>query len=111
MKIGLSLSLCIKDIVSGKVDIGEVEYIVAGTCASDDVQWEKLMAEYAKTYWRDWPAKSVTIASDLHWNGKVEQPRLVKNDHYPIIASGHWVDSEDQIVWSDGEALDLADGA
>lgn len=49
MKIGLSYSRCVRDIVEGKVDIGEVLVIVARTDFDphDDKQWAGIWSGYA----------------------------------------------------------------
>lgn len=98
--IGLSLSLCINDIANGKVALGDVEKIISGTCA-DASQWDALLARYAELYWEDGPESRLRIARHLYREGKIKQPRLLDNSHYPMIGSGHWVNSEDQIVWSE----------
>lgn len=49
MKIGLSYSRCVKDIVEGKVDIADVLVIIARTDFDprDDKQWESIWLGYA----------------------------------------------------------------
>ncbi len=49
MKIGLSYSRCIRDIVDGKVDINDVLVIVARTDFDphDDAQWQSIWQGYA----------------------------------------------------------------
>lgn len=49
MKIGLSLSRCVRDIVEGKVDIADVLVIIARTDfdPNDDEQWKSIWRGYA----------------------------------------------------------------
>ena len=50
--IGLSVSLCMPDIVSGKVPLDQVEKIVAGTRCADATAWDGVILGYRTTYWR-----------------------------------------------------------
>jgi hypothetical protein len=91
MKIGLSYSRCIKDIVDGVVDINDVLVVIARTDFDphDDEQWKGIWEGYGggQTFgspfsnpeWIDYPAedeikfRSVSIA--LWESGKFHQPR------------------------------------
>ncbi|MDO8495511.1 MAG: hypothetical protein Q7S32_03245 [bacterium] len=97
--IGLSVSFCIREIAEGRVDLSKVDKIVAGTVAVPD-QIDRLVTAYNESYWRRFP-EAEKIFRDLYAAGKIEQPRLKDDQHFPMIAGGHWVESEDQIVWSD----------
>jgi hypothetical protein len=95
-KVGLSLSFCIKDIINGLVQEDDVEYIIAGTCASTPDQWDKVLDPYCRIYWKDDPKKAREIAYRFLKEGKIKQPRLSNDgmsDNYNI-SLGHWVDSE-----------------
>jgi len=48
MKIGLSYSRCVRDIVDGVVDINDVLIVIAGTDfdPNDDEQWAGIWADY-----------------------------------------------------------------
>jgi hypothetical protein len=91
MKIGLSYSRCVKDIVDGRVDINDVLVIIARTDFDphDDEQWAGIWEGYGggQTFgspfsnpeWIDHPAedevkfRSVSI---MLWDeGKLHQPR------------------------------------
>lgn len=91
MKIGLSYSRCVRDIVDGRVDIDDVLVIIARTDfdPNDDTQWsgiwegygggQKLGGIFNGHEWMDYPAidehkfRQVTI--DLWEHGKFHQPR------------------------------------
>ena len=90
MKIGLSLSRCVLDIVEGHVDIGDVLVIIARTDfdPNDDAQWESIWHGYtARSGWSlnaEWHAwrdkegaeeKFRKIARQLWNNGQLHQPR------------------------------------
>ena len=96
MKIGLSYSRCVKDIVEGKVDINDVLVIIARTDFDprDDKQWQGIWQGYAggsnrgsmirmfggsNPEWHGYSEededlfRKVTI--DLYEMGKLHQPR------------------------------------
>jgi hypothetical protein len=91
MKIGLSYSRCIRDIVDGVVDINDVLVVIARTDFDphDNEQWSGIWTGYGggQTFgspfsnpeWMDYPAededkfRSVTI--ELWESGKLHQPR------------------------------------
>lgn len=105
-QIGLSLSFCVLDIAFGKKKECDVTKIVAGTRASTPEEWEEVLSQYADTYWQSRgcdPIAAVAIARRLVDEGKVEQPRLLDSQRYPVIRGNHWVSSESEIIWSDEE--------
>lgn len=96
MKIGLSYSRCVRDIVEGRVDIGDVLVIVARTDFDphDDKQWRGIWAGYAGgsnrgsmirmfsgsnpewgAYGDDDEDRFRTVSCDLYDMGKLHQPR------------------------------------
>tara|TARA_R110001583_G_scaffold53441_4_gene164846 strand:- start:212 stop:520 length:309 start_codon:yes stop_codon:yes gene_type:complete len=91
-RIGLSLSFCIKEILSGKVWEGSVDKIVSGTSCRSDDDWEELIQRYREVYWRKDPNEGEAILRRLLEAGKIEQPRL--NDRYrnPDKSEGYpWI--------------------
>src|SRR5579885_2675169 len=96
--IGLSLSFCVRDIALGKKNRDDVSVIYAGTRADSQEAWDDVLGRYATIYWKDCP-QAVDIAKELIAEGKIVQQRLVDN-RAPNVAHGHWVETEDQIVWS-----------
>jgi len=91
MKIGLSYSRCIRDIVDGKVDIADVLVLITRTDFDphDDEQWKDIWEGYgggqtmgspwSSPEWSNYPAededrfRSVTI--ELWETGRFHQPR------------------------------------
>jgi hypothetical protein len=90
MKIGLSYSRCIKDIVDGTVDIDDVLVIIARTNFDprDDEQWANIWAEYgggrhhgrgawSNSEWSGYTdeARFRKVSIELWTQGKLHQPR------------------------------------
>ena len=91
MKIGLSYSRCIRDIVDGKVDINDVLVLITRTDfdPQDDEQWAGIWTGYGggQTFgspfsnpeWMDYPvedeAKFRDVSIKLYDSGKMHQPR------------------------------------
>jgi hypothetical protein len=92
MKIGLSYSRCIRDIVDGIVDIDDVLVVITRTDFDprDDVQWAGIwagygggnggaMSVYSLPEWGAYPAEDEQKFRDIStklWNdGKFHQPR------------------------------------
>ena len=96
MKIGLSYSRCVRDIVEGKVDIGDVLVIVARTDFDphNDEQWKGIWQGYAggsdrgsmirmfsgsNPEWGNYGDEDEdrfrTVSCDLYDMGKLHQPR------------------------------------
>ena len=91
MKIGLSYSRCVRDIVDGKVDINDVLVLITRTDFDphNDAQWTGIWRGYGggQTFgnpfsnpeWMDYPAedeakfRSTTI--ELYNTGRMHQPR------------------------------------
>lgn len=78
MKVGFSLGRCIRDIVTGIVDVEDVIVIVAGTRFENQEQLKGIVAEYM---WRDSYLIGLNedecqgVASVLYREGKIHQPR------------------------------------
>jgi hypothetical protein len=91
LKIGLSYSRCVRDIVDGKVDINDVLIIIARTDfdPNDDTQWTGIWTNYGggQTFgdpfsnpeWMNYPPedehKFRQVSVDLWEQGKFHQPR------------------------------------
>lgn len=92
MKIGLSFSRCIRDIVEGKVDIDDVLVVIARTDFDphDDKQWEGIWRGYgggnggagsiwSQPEWADYEPEDEdrfrSVAIELWESGKFHQPR------------------------------------
>ena len=87
MKIGLSYSRCIRDIVDGKVDIRDVLVIIARTKFDphNDEQWQGIWEGYRESYglsnpeWINYPPEDEdrfrSVSIELWESGKFHQPR------------------------------------
>lgn len=87
--IGLSLSLCISDILREQVAEKDVKMMICGTKASNLQEWQMVLRTYANTYWRSNPSEGIAIANRLMSAGKIVQPRLEQCEP-PNIADGCW---------------------
>lgn len=87
---GRSLSICISDILAGRIDERWVGKIVAGTKASNDAIWVEILEQYREVYWRDNPDRAVKLANHFRNSGMLEQPRVVDGEADHSIANGHW---------------------
>ena len=91
MKIGLSYSRCVRDIVDGRVDIADVLVLITRTNFDphDDAQWTDIWTGYGggQTFgnpfsspeWMDYPAEDEdrfrSVSIELWETGKLHQPR------------------------------------
>ncbi|HLD70618.1 MAG TPA: hypothetical protein VI937_01935 [Negativicutes bacterium] len=100
--IGLSVSFCILDIVNGVVPIENVEKIIGGISAQNQEDVRQLISDYCQVYWRECPKEAEQVFRQLFAEGKIEQPRLIDDRHFPNIGNRkRWVESEAEIVWQD----------
>jgi hypothetical protein len=77
MKIGLSLSRCIGDIVAGNVKVEDVLLITSSTkFPTREVMVERLR-DYTTTRNRD---EYVAVATQLWDEGRIHQPRLINDN-------------------------------
>ena len=107
MKIGLSYSRCVRDIVDGKVDIDDVLVLITRTDFDprDDGQWAGIWQGYGggQTFgspfgqpeWMDYPADAElqfrNITLNLYDSGKMHQPR--KFGAQPSRRSEIWLET------------------
>ena len=107
MKIGLSYSRCVRDIVDGRVDIDDVLVIIARTDfdPNDDTQWSGIWDDYGGGQrlggifggheWMDYSAedehKFRQVSIDLWKQGKFHQPR--KFGAYPARRPEFWLEA------------------
>ena len=92
MKIGLSLSLCVKDIIEGRVALSDVTVIVSNTAfPDDDAGWAHMFTYHRKGYWYNNPDTARSVLAYLRANGMLIQPRL-DNPHYGHKSNPHWID-------------------
>ena len=102
--IGISLSFCIRDIVTKKVALSDVEKIITGTKAATPEHWDDILQRYKAIYWKDFPDEAEKLARDLLAEGKIEQPRLI-DGRSAYVGQGHWVTSVDEIQWGRAEVV------
>jgi hypothetical protein len=107
VKIGLSYSRCVRDIVDGKVDIDDVLIIIARTDFDphDDEQWQEIWQGYGggQTFgnswsnpeWMNYPAededKFRSVSIELWEQGKFHQPR--KFGAHPSRRNEFWLEA------------------
>jgi hypothetical protein len=87
MKIGLSYSRCIRDIIEGKVDASDVLIIISRTNFDprEDDQWESIWRGYrmrsgwSNPEWADFEDEDElrfrNLSIDLYETGRIHQPR------------------------------------
>lgn len=102
--IGLSLSFCVKDILSGDVPEQDVECVVASTRARNEQDWDEVIARYRQVYWVSDPDRGEAICRRLLAAGKIQQPRLQfaaddRTARYPDISERRWAESLEDIPW------------
>jgi hypothetical protein len=107
MKIGLSYSRCIRDIVDGVVDINDVLVVIARTDFDphNDAQWKGIWEGYgggqqfgspfSNPEWINYPAEDESkfrqVTMDLWKQGKFHQPR--KFGARPQRRSEFWLET------------------
>ena len=99
--IGVSLPVCIIQIVENIVRREDVKEIVAA--CTTDAFINHVLLNYPKGYWRNAPDKSVKLAQELYEEGLLKFPRDENENHFPITPTlEFWVQSPEDIIWFDG---------
>jgi hypothetical protein len=99
MKIGLSFSRCVRDIVDGTVDIDDVLIVISRTDfdPNNNEQWQGIWEGYhwSNPEWADYPDEDEdrfrSVAIELWESGKFHQPR--KFGARPIRRSEIWLEA------------------
>lgn len=92
--VGLSLSFCVRDIVTGEVPVERVTKILCGTKTLGE--WDSIVEEYCRTYWRDYPKEATEVFERLLAEGKLFEPRSFGQEP-PNLHAGHWLaESEEE---------------
>lgn len=103
MKIGLSFSRCVRDIVEGTVDMNDVLVVVARTDfdPNDDEQWAGIWEGYSRGSYlnvnMEWGNSNHTeqefraVSIELWNQGKLHQPR--RFGAYPRRLPYHWLET------------------
>lgn len=100
MKLGLSLSGCVRDIVCGKVSIGDVLVVMANTNfdPTDDEDWQEIWDSYRDHEWQDHQhlgeANFREIAESLWRSGRIHQWRRFTNERPPgrYVSPNPWME-------------------
>jgi hypothetical protein len=101
MKYGRSFSLCIMDILEGKVKESEVGFLVVSTRIRNDQEYNQCVNLYSETYWKTNPKEGKAIARRLWDSGKIVQPRLENNNVCQALYDfGVWTDSDVEVFKS-----------
>lgn len=100
--IGLSLSLCIKDIITyGEIKPEMVEMLITGTRMVDDNDLEHVIGSYEGLYWSVNPQAGAELARRFWREKRIFQPRKVGKRPFPIGDGRYWR------MWDDPELLNL----
>lgn len=106
MKVGLSFSRCVLDIVEGRINIDDVLVVISRTDfdPNDNEQWTNIWRGYTGTgslnqsrEWAHWldaedaEQRFRQVAIDLWNEGKLHQPR--KFGAYPGRRSEYWLET------------------
>ena len=101
MKVGLSFSRCLRDIIEGKVDYDDVLVIVSRTILDpyNDNHWNSIWegyttGGYSHPEWKDHKDKNDEfrkLAARLYDCGKLHQPRQFKLGN-PVRLPYYWLD-------------------
>ena len=101
MKVGLSFSRCLRDIIEGKVDYDDVLVIVSRTILDpyNDNHWNSIWegyttGGYSHPEWKDHKDKNDEfrkLAVRLYDCGKIHQPRQFKLGN-PVRLPYYWLD-------------------
>jgi len=96
MKIGLSLSRCVRDIVEDRVDINDVLLLITRTDFDPHVedQWQNIWEGYntLNPEWRGLDYSTVTVVVSQLWDsGRIHQPR--KFGAHPRRLPYYWLET------------------
>ena len=93
MLYGLSLSLCVREILAGEASEESVTAIIGATKFDSP---ESAVKHYSGLYWREYDQEEVMALVTRLWP-KVVQPRLHGYEPHNI-ADGHWLDESPVMI-------------
>lgn len=96
MKIGLSLSKCVRDIAEGLVNDEDVLVLVTGTMFDfkDSKQWDSIWNGYAWGLWAGLEHDQIyAIVEKLYFDGKLHMPRNFGGYPRPARNNDHWLET------------------
>ena len=89
--IGHSLSMCVNDILDGKVKYHNVLRIDSGTCISSIKDLMSVMISYDEHAWRDHTyGAALSVVEQLLFDGKLRQVRLSGQKAPTLVRGGLW---------------------
>lgn len=76
--IGISLSMCVRDIIDNKISINFVLRIFTGTAFKTEDDWTDSndIKTYYSSYWSKDPVRAKEIVDELRKSNRIIQPRL-----------------------------------
>jgi len=95
--IGFSLSMCVTDIINGKIPKDRVVALITGTKIRDDKDMEEVFTIYKKLYWKKYPIQSAKLAEYFFKNGMVIQPRITEHG----LIEGVWHGRKGNGYWKE----------
>lgn len=93
MKIGLSLSLCVSDMLAKGISPAQVDYIICGTKFANEEAFLRVCDAYKTLYWRRDADAAQRIADSFFYAGKLLQPRLIGGTA-PNTGDGIWLEAQ-----------------
>ena len=100
--IGLSLSFCIRDILTGAVKPEDVKVVVSNTALEDIMEILDPKYNYTSVYWRKHDEDSIRSALN---KVRIYQPRLAHSWKRHSICHGHWMSHFQGFSWPHEEGL------
>jgi hypothetical protein len=91
MKIGFSLSFCIRDICIGKVDVEDVHHIFSGASPETNEDLQAIEENYLSLYWKAFPEKARLVFAQLQRERKISWTSKFQRSSASIFW-GHWLD-------------------
>lgn len=92
--VGLSMSMCIKDVIEGRVNEEQIDFLITGTkFATRKMLETHLEGEgptYTNTYWRKDPERGKALALKLWDEDKIVELRAF-GFNPPQIGLAHWL--------------------
>jgi len=110
MKIGFSLGRCVRDIVTGDVNINDVAFIISATAIRSPEQLAPIIQEYT---WRDGyllgldEDKCQEVALEIWNKSKLLQPRLQGLHRHMQPENAIWIDMYPTLI-SENSAVKTA---
>ena len=91
MWIGLSLSLCVADIINDRMRVEDVVMIRANAMARSEADWNNVIESYSRHYWRQDPFRAQRVVRLLRDCNRIHQHRLEGDPlHQHSISGGIW---------------------